>query len=359
MTHLAIDLGTTSSFSEAVLFDPTNPSFKRHLRFRTTHADIRAMFAEVQPSVVIIESCRTASWTYDLFVELGAKTLVANTSSAAFQDASHRNKSDRLDAVRLQDLFLFKKLETVVMRSARAREEKQILELRRQVVADRTACMNAIRCLLDGVGLTFKPGKSGWTKRSLGILERWCDTAPAGVPGGFWQRSLALLLERFERQQAEVDRFDALIDDLQAADAGARQLQEVPGIGRLTSLAVSASIDDPRRFHRAKQVSRYSGLDPAYRESGKTKLSIGISRRSWSILRAYLFEACQIAIHRCREPWFCLQYERLAAKTGSKRKAICAIARRLYVLCWRMLKTGASWADVTADSLAAATPEPN
>lgn len=359
MTHLAIDLGTTSGFSEAVLFDPNCPGKQQFLRFRTDHASIRELFAQLAVTTVIIESCRTAGWVHDLLVELGLTVLVANTNSDAFRDAGKRRKTDRMDAVRLMRLYLLNELETVHLRSERARSQKQVLDLRRATVDEMTACKNSIRNLLDGAGLVFAAGKSGWTKRSLGQLERWCTTSPAGVPGGAWQAALRLLLDRFLRLQAEVATYDGLVATLVDKDAGARQLQRIPGIGALTCLVVAASIDDPTRFRSSKQVSRFSGFNPEPYESGKTKRTLGISRRSWSLLRAYLYEACQIGVHRCKDPWFQLQYQRLVARTGSKRKALCAIARRLYVLCWRMLRTGGSWADLTAASLAKAPSAPS
>lgn len=359
MTHIAIDLGSTSGFSEAVLFHPERPQDVQHQRFQTDHASLRSFFSgRTDVTTAIIESCRVAGWVCDLLTELGLTVLVANTNSDAFRDASKRRKTDRLDALRLMRLYLMGQLTTVTMRSERARWQKQILELRAAVVSEQTGCKNRIRNVLDGAGLVFRAGKSGWTKASIERLWAWTEAPPVGVPGGIWQGVLRMLLERLTRLRGEIASFDSVVASLSKSDAGVPRLQEIPGIGPLTSVAVSASIDDPKRFRTGKQVSRFSGLDPVPFESGKSKKTLGISRRSWSLMRGYLYEACQIGVHRRKDPWFQLQYQRLVAKTGCARKALCAIARRLYVLCWRMLKTGASWAELTAASLATAKPAP-
>src|SRR3990172_9750248 len=58
----------------------------------------------------------------------------------------------------------------------------------------------------------------------------------------------------------------------------AHRLQEIPGYGPIVTLAVVASIDDPKRF-RPKEVGSYAGLAPAVRASGERAGGGGITRQ--------------------------------------------------------------------------------
>lgn len=354
MTHLAIDLGETNQMSEAILFHPQRPQEQRYLRFATKHDQLKQVVRDREVRTVIIEACRTAHWVCPLLQDLGVEVIVANTGTEDFQTNKRRPKTDREDAIRLMRLFLDGRLKPIALRSARAMEQQAQLNVRRMVVAELTSYKSQIRSVLDCVGITCPPGKKAWTKKGLAGLRRWCETPPEPVAPGWWQRHLQCLLDRIEARMAELRACDRAIAELRQADAHAEHLTTIPGIGDINAVALAASIDRPERFRDSKQVSRYSGFDPVPYESGKRKGTIGISRGSNAAMRGYLYEACNIAVCRLKEPWFVLQYQRLLQTGKPRPKVLCAIARRLYVLCWRMLKTGCSWTEVTAHSLAAA-----
>lgn len=354
MTHLAIDLGTTNCYSDSVLFNPQQPGSRRHLRFKTRRADIRHVVAEHGITTVIIEMCRPAHWVRQDLLALGVEVLVVNTNGEAFRAGKRRSKTDRQDADRLRLLYLQGDLTYVTFLGEEARSQKQLLTLRQSVVQFRASLKCQIRSLLDTVGLTVPAGKSGWGVRRLAALDSWCTAAPDGIPAGPWQTHLSHLMQMYHRLSQEIASFDASVQAAERGSAQAQFLRQIPGIGLFIAVAVAASIDDPCRFRSGKQVSKYSGFHPIPFESGKMRRDLGISRMSWSLLRGYLVEACCIAIFCQKDPWFVLQYERLLHKTGTKKVALCAVARRLYVKCWHMLRTGESWESVTRDSLAAA-----
>lgn len=347
MNHLAIDLGTTNHISEGVLFDPTEPSNCQFIKFPTARDELSRIYDKYKPTKIIIESCRTAHWVVDHLKGEPVDVFVANTNTEDFQLAKKRRKTDRLDAERLRTLFLLGKLKRNALPSASSVEMKQLIDFRGDLVAQRTSYKNRIRMLLDQIALTFRPGKSGWTKSNRKVLWDWCKQAPDGVPSGSWQRHLKRLLTEMEQREVSILECDRELRKLTDEQQHVQKLQEIPGMGPLTSAAVAATIDDPQRFKNTKQVSRFSGFDPIPYESGKKAGCIGISRRNWSTMRGYIFEACQIAIHRLKEPWMHALYTHLAQKTGNKKKALCAVARRVFIKAWLMLRYDQTWEQVT------------
>lgn len=354
MTHLAIDLGTTNRRSEAVFFVPGEASSRRDVRFRTDREQLADIVERLGVTTVLIEPCRPAHWVAKFLRQLGVTVLIANTNTEAFRLSGHREKSDRLDAHRLMHLFEQGTFKPITEVSETSLAHRQLLDHRHDVVAQMTSLKCKIRSLLDQAGLSVAEGKSGWTKAVLAQLHDWRTSTPAGVAGGPWQETLGWYLQSYTVLSKELAALDAAVRERGKQSREAAHLRDTPGIGPVVSLAVSASLDDPQRFRTGKQVSAYSGMVPRRQRSGGMEKQLGISRASWPLLRCYLMEATQIAVYRCRDAWFVLHYERLLAKCGSKKKALCALARRLYVKCWQMLRTGESWASVTRDSLAAA-----
>ena len=350
MSHLAIDLGSTNQKSEGILFTPDTVTIQR-IAFTTNRTELLRIIEKHKVATVIIEMCRPALWVHRLLTDLGLTVLVANTNAEAFRLSGKRTKTDRTDAERLRFLYINGDLKTVTMLSEQSRAVRQLLSVRAEIVKNRSAVKSTIRHLLDTVGLTLKTGKSGWTKKVISMLHEWSETAPHEVPSGPWQTQLTIQLRLLSLYHEEAERLTREIDAISEASDYAQHLQTVPGIGLITSVATQASLDDPHRFRTSKQVSKYSGFNPVPYESGKMKRCIGISRMSWSLLRGYLVESCCVGIFKCKDPWFVLQYERLYNKTSCKKKALCAVARKLYVKCWQMLRTGESWTSVTKDSL--------
>ena len=347
MTHLAIDLGSTNHISEGVLFDPTVPEAQRFITFPTTRAELSRICTTYNLSMIIIESCRPSHWVAQHLDQFDVDVFIADTNTEDFRLAKRRRKTDRLDAERLRTLFLLGKLKRVHRLSASSQELRQYIDYRRGLVDQRTQYKNRIRMLADRVGLAFRPGSGGWTNESLNTLSSWVDAAPDGVPSGSWQNVLRLFLQQHEHLTASIREADQVLAQLSNDNQPIEQVSEIPGVGPLTGAALVAVIDDPLRFENGKQVSRYSGYDPVPYESGKKRGTMGVSRRNWATFRNYLYEACMIGIHRVKDPWMRKVYEHIAHKTGSKRKAICAVARRVFVKAWRMLRYGQSWATVT------------
>ncbi|MCK5089020.1 MAG: IS110 family transposase, partial [Hyphomicrobiaceae bacterium] len=129
-----------------------------------------------------------------------------------------------------------------------------------------------------------------------------------------------------------------------------RLLMTAPGVGPVTSLCFSATIDDPKRFAKSRSVGAYVGMTAKRYQSGEMDYTGRISKQGDNMLRAYLFEAANAMMnlvkrdHPLREWAFKLQ-----KKSGSK-KARVALARKLAVILHAMWMSGEAfrWPDAEA-----------
>ena len=101
-------------------------------------------------------------------------------------------------------------------------------------------------------------------------------------------------------------------------------------------------IDDPKRFKSGRQVGAYVGLVPRRYQSGQMDRTGRISKAGCSKLRKLLVEIA----------WGMLQHNdhgralfmRISKGHKTRRKqAAVALARRVLIWCWAMLRDGTDW----------------
>src|SRR3954469_16968449 len=116
----------------------------------------------------------------------------------------------------------------------------------------------------------------------------------------------------------------------------------VPGVNVICAATFLAAIGDIRRFHSARALVAYLGLDPRVRQSGSEPAKGGrISKRGSGAARWVLVEAAWSVVQQ-PGPLHAF-YERLRARRGHG-KAIVAVARKLAALFWCLLSRGEDYA---------------
>jgi transposase len=159
-----------------------------------------------------------------------------------------------------------------------------------------------------------------------------------------------LALAEYRQALAWADEVEAKLDALGQADERVRRLRTVPGVGPRTAEVVAAYLHEPKRFTSGKQVGAYAGLVPAQFQSGESDRRGRITRRGPGVLRKLLVE-CAWAMLRYNR-WAAALYARLSRGKARKKQAIVAVARRLLVRCWAMLRDGTDWRETAAPAAA-------
>ena len=100
-------------------------------------------------------------------------------------------------------------------------------------------------------------------------------------------------------------------------------------MGPTTAVAYLATIDQPKRFARSRNVGPYIGLTPRRYQSGEVDYAGRISNCGDRILRSLLFEAAGVLLFRNKQTSPLKEWGlRLARRVGSA-KARVAVARKL------------------------------
>src|SRR5262245_6497756 len=349
LTHtiLAIDLGKFKSVACAYDCATTQARFDT---VTTCQRELLRLLEQHRPTVVIIEACTLAGWVHDLCQQRGVPCKVANTASEAWKFQHTKRKTDRDDALRLAQLEALGQLPTVTIPPKQTREWRSLIAYRQRLVGRRVALQNRLRALLVGQGLAAPRGAKAWTVLGLDGIAQHARPLADCAPEELWRGLLDLALTELRQTHALLDQAEAKLDALAQASAEVQLLETPPGVGPRTAEAVVAYLGDAARFDNGKQVSAYAGLVPKQYQSGETDRRGHITRRGPRLLRKLLVECAWVMLRY--NSWARAVYQRLT-KGGTTRKkpAIVALARKLLVRCWAMLRDGTPW---RAEAVAAA-----
>ena len=134
------------------------------------------------------------------------------------------------------------------------------------------------------------------------------------------------------------------LNQMGSSDQRVKRLQTINGVGPRLAETVVAFLDDPKRFKNAKQVGSYVGLAPRQYQSGQSERQGKTGGRGNTLLRNLLIEVCWVSLQS--NQWARETYQRLLRGSPSRKKiAITALARRLVVRCWAMLRDEQDWKD--------------
>ena len=157
-----------------------------------------------------------------------------------------------------------------------------------------------------------------------------------------WQFELSVELVQYEAAMDAIMDVDYELDQLATSDERVKRLRTIPGVGPRLAEMVVAVLDDPKRFTNGKQVGAYVGLVPRLYESGSMSRQGKISKQGHKHLRALLVGVSWLGLRH--NAWMREVYEQVRRGSNTRKKiAIVAVARRLLIRCWAMLRDETNW----------------
>jgi transposase len=341
MNILALDIGKYKTVFCDYVCESGEHEFGR---VETTPQAIHDLIVSKQPEKVVMEVCSIAGWIVDIARVLGKETEVANTSHDAWRWKNVKKKTDKEDALKLAKLSAMNQIPTVHMPAKKVREHRSLIKYRQRLVKYKTSIQNSIRAIFSGQGISGVPkGKSAWTKEGLAWFRSYAK--PLGRIKDIeqlWRGRLYTELQTFEAISKALKKVENKLDKLGSADSRIIRLQTIPGVGPRLSETVVAFLDNPKRFRNSKHVGSYAGLTPKQYQSGQMERQGGISGQGNKLLRNLFIEICWTSVRHNR--WARDTYNRLLRGSPSRKKiAITALARKLLVKCWAMLRDQKDW----------------
>lgn len=281
---------------------------------------------------VILETGSLSAFLYHGLVERGIPVECVCARHAKHVLAARINKSDPHDAEGLAQMARTGWFKRVHMKAEATHIDRAALRIRTQLVSARTSMANQLRGLLKLFGLRLGASTSPRKRaeRLVMVYRQRPDLEALFVP----------LIAAMEAVEKELGGIDKVLNARAKADPVASRLMTVPGVGPITALTFTASIEDPQRFSRSEDVGAYAGLAPRRSQSGERDTNGRISKAGDAMLRRSLYEAANTLISRVKRPSALQEWgQRIAQSKGQKRARI-AVARKLAVLLHRLWLNG-------------------
>lgn len=300
-------------------------------------ARLLELLARYQPLEVVVETCPSWPWLYELVQAQGYGFVLAHAKQLrAIAEANY--KRDEIDAELLARMRLAGCIPTVSPKPRAAREQATLVRHRARLQRLRTSAANRIHAELHAVGLTLGRGRlltqagRQWVRTDawphLGPEQRLVIQTQFAVI-----RGLTKLRTRLDHRIAEVG----------ATLPAVRLLQTVPGIGPYRALVIATEVLPITRFVRPAQLVSYAGLAPQTRQSGQRPVRHGpipAGANRW--LRGALVRAVVSHVQCQPDSWLTHYYTAHKQRLGWPTARI-ATARKLTRALHAMLRTGEVW----------------
>lgn len=273
----------------------------------------------------VYESC---AWGFNLQRSLtaaGIECIVVHAGDVPGSDKEKKNKTDKVDAVRLARHHAAGLLSAIYVPDEELQKERNLMRFRKKLVCDLNRSKNRVKSLLkfQGIIIPEKMDTPSWSKNFINWVRKQvaddpllCDTIDMMLEEVEMQRQLLLKAERRIRKLMSTEKYAAK----------AKRLMSVPGVGPTTSNLFLLEIGDIKRFKGFDQLNNAVGFYPGSSSSGEKDIDTGISKRSHKQLRTMLVEAAWQAVKQ--DPAILDAYQQLT-KRMKGNEAIIRIARKL------------------------------
>jgi transposase len=344
MYYVGVDLHKHSISVCVIIQAATTREVTARRRFRCADVEaIHAFFEQLGPFQIVVEATASYEWFVRLVEPLSQRVVLAHPKKLRVI-AESTKKTDKLDAQTLAEFLALDMIPPAWRPTPRVREHRTLVRLRYYTQRRITATKNKLRRVLADYNADIRPLFTQKGRRYLAQVELSdADRFHSEV-----------LLEELDQQLVRRRRIDDVLSAFaQGGSIAEREargvLASIPGVGPVTIDVVLSEIGDIRRFSSQRKATAFAGLAPGIRESAGRAKHLGITKEGSRLLRWALVQAAWRLVNRTRH-WGFL-YDKLKRRCGAK-KAIVAVARRIWCVMVAMLKSGTEYHGAAKEALA-------
>jgi transposase len=357
-----------------VMLTRDNGQVQKQIRtFSTMTVDLLALADWLQSLEVMVVAMESTGvfWhpVYNILEE-GREIILVN---AQHMKAVPGRKTDVKDSEWLADLLRHGLLKASFIPPKPIRELRELVRYRKALIKERTQEANRLQKVLEGANLKLAAvatdvlGKSGRSMLEALVEGERDPEVLAELARGRLRAKLPELRKALDgrlqpHQSLLITRILAHIDFLEESLADLQEevekylspfeeavglVKQVPGISDVAAAAIIAEIGtDMSRFPSDKHLASWAGVCPGNKKSGGKRLS-GQSTHGNTYLRAVLGEVAYVIAHS-KNNYLAALYHRIARRRG-KQKAILAVAHKVLVIIYHLLRTKKPYTDLGAD----------
>ncbi|MCZ7609848.1 MAG: IS110 family transposase [Ignavibacterium sp.] len=279
---------------------------------------------------IVYECCFSGFWIYDYFSEKGYKIIVTPTNRI-YKDGSII-KTDKIDSRKLALQLSRELLKEVIVPAKRIREYKYIFRIYDKQKMRQGQILRQIKAFLEQKNHPLK-----WQKWNKGLLEQLKELK---FIDNLFDLKFRSLLTEYEYVVSQIKDTEKIIEQVKEDQELGRRIQiieKINGIGIISAVRMSIYLFDRKdRFENSERLNHYLGLTPSERSSGD-KIVRGRSGMCGNRqLRSIIIQLAWMTVRK--DGALLEKFDRVYKSSGSKQKAIVAVARKLMTKIYAVIQ---------------------
>ena len=314
------------------------------VRDEVRRAKRRLGVAADAPVVSCYEAGRDGFWLHRYLVAHEVTNYVVDSSSIEVPRRARRAKTDKLDLAGLLRLLARyvsgeRQAWRVVRVPSVAEEDARHGERSWETVqAERTRVINRLKGLLTTAGVRVRVDTKFLER--LETARLWDGTPlPPGLQARLQQSWAHLVVLNEQRRALQRARTTRVADPKTATG---RAVQTPVGIGPIGAWVLATEIFGWRQIRNGRELGALVGLVPAPFQSGQTSHDLGITRAGNKHVRWLMVQLAWSWVRFQPQSALAQWYQRRFGGGGRRlrRIGIVALARKLLIALWRLVKDG-------------------
>jgi transposase len=304
--------------------------WKRRLK---RHQWLKVLLDNTEPGCVIgMEACGSAHhWGRQLQCRGYTVKLIPPQFVKPYVKS---NKNDARDAEAICEAMSRPNMRFVTVKTVEQQDIQATHRIREELKVRRTAKANQIRGLVAEYGLVALKHLSSLRA----AIPCWLEDAENGLTHyfrsllqGLWADLLTL-----DDRMCELDK---TIKQLAKDNEDCVRLEQLRGIGPMTSTAMIATVGDARQYHKSRQMAAGIGITPRQHSSGDKHRLLGISKRGDVYLRTLMIHGARAVVARAKHRDDPLsRWVTEIAKRRHPNVAAVALANKNARMAWAILR---------------------
>ncbi len=269
-------------------------------------------------------------WIYDYFTEKGYKIIVTPTNRI-YKDGN-TNKTDKIDSRKLAFQLSRELLREVLVPKKRIREYKYIFRIYDKQKMRQGQILRQIKAFLEQKNHPLK-----WTRWNKGLLEKLKEIK---FEDKLFDLKIGNLVKEYEYIVEQIKDSEKIIGKIKEDKELGRRIsiiEKINGIGIISAVRMSINLfDEKKRYESDEKLNHYLGLTPSEKSSGD-KIKRGRSGMCGNRqLRSIIIQLAWMTVRK--DGSLLDKFDRVYKTSGSKQKAIVAVARKLITKIYAVIQ---------------------
>ena len=276
---------------------------------------------------IVYECCFSGFWIYDYFHQRGYNIIVTPTNRI-YRDGSIV-KTDKIDSRKLAFQHSRDLLREVKVPKMKIREYRSLFRIYDKEKMRQGQILRQVRSILEAKNHPLK-----WERWNKEMMEK---LRAIKFQEEIFNKKFSCLLSEYDYVKEQIRDTEKRIVEISLASQSEedkelseriKRIEKINGIGIVSAVRLVVYLFDRKgRFESGEKLVHYVGLTPGEHSSGEEIIRSRTGLVGNKQLRSIIIQLAWVAVRK--DGSLLNKFDRVYRKSGSKQKAIVAVARKL------------------------------